>query len=73
MEHGAHGRLGQCGHLVTRPVETDGEPDRERVSVIIPRQNMAACHAVDLTSRENLDFVYENIVQVRTDSCNQEP
>lgn len=71
MEHGAHGRLGQCGPLVTRPVETDGEPDRERVSVIIPRQNMAACHAVDLTSRENPDFVFENIVQVSSDSYSQ--
>lgn len=71
MEHGGLGRLGQCGPLVTRPVETDGEPDRERVSVIIPRQNMAARHAADLTSRENPDFVYENIVQERTDTCNQ--
>lgn len=71
MELGAHGRLGQCGHLVTRPVGTDGESDREHVSVIIPRQNMAACHAPDLISRENPELVYENIVQVSTVSYNQ--
>lgn len=72
MEFGAHGTLGQCGHLVTRPVETDGKSDREHVYVIIPRRNMAACHAPDLISIENPELVYKNIVQMRTVVYSQE-